>query len=204
MAVGKKRLGQTVASRPPIVAGVLIGGQSRRMGSPKALLPHGAGTLIEHVVSVAGKAAEEVVLLGGTANLPESLVGYQRIADDVPGQGPLGGLCTLLRYAGDRWALLLACDMPGISAEAIQPLVDAAHAEMDAVAYRDESAWHPCCALYHPRLLALAQEELYGARSLHALLRQVRTAAAVPSVEMERALTNVNSREEWEAWRLVH
>jgi molybdopterin-guanine dinucleotide biosynthesis protein A len=48
----------------PILGGVLVGGQSRRMGRPKQLVEIGGGTMVEHVVRALSEEVDEVVLLG--------------------------------------------------------------------------------------------------------------------------------------------
>ena len=146
------------------IAGVLVGGGSRRMGQPKALMPHPDGrTFGEHVVGVARGVAAEVVILGALDALPSALSAVPVLDDAVPPAGPLSGLCPLLAYAQDRWALLLACDMPFLGSSILRRLLSRAGEQCDAVAYaRDDrpGTFHTCCALYHPRVLPAARQEL--------------------------------------------
>lgn len=185
------------------VAGVLVGGRSRRMGQNKALLalPDGK-TLIEHVVEVASKAAQRVVILGECEALPRSLSDLPKLPDAKPGGGPLAGLCSLLEYTGDAWALLLGCDMPYLAADVIHCLLAQASANADAVAFwHDErrGTYHACCALYHPRILTHARTELTdGKGSLQSLLARVRVASLKPDPLQTRMLTNVNTPEDHE------
>jgi len=185
------------------VVGVLIGGRSRRMGRPKALLPHAEdGTLVEHVVRVAQAVADDVFLLGDFEELPAALVNLSRLPDARDDLGPLAGLCSLLQAAEDRWALLLACDMPNVSATLPARLLSHATDAVDAVAFaRDNRSglYHSCCALYHPRLLPAALDELErGGRSLQALLGRSRVAAIHPNHEDRVMLTNVNTPADYE------
>lgn len=181
------------------VAGILVGGQSRRMGRAKATLPLAAGhTLVEHVVNTAlncGRCIDEVLILGQCPDMPASLAKLHVLADAQAAAGPLMGLRSLFEYAKDRWSLLLACDMPLLSPVLIERLLAAARPDIDAVAFRGaDKAWHACCALYHPRLLPAAIEELRnGRRSLQNVLATARVVSLNVNPEEERLLTNLNT-----------
>lgn len=180
-----------------MVAGVLIGGQSRRMGSSKALLPHGAGCVLEHVVAEARRVAGEVVLVGEMKTLPASLRMLTQIRDEETGGGPLAGLCALLSYAGRRWTLLLACDLPLLTSDTLELLVRRRSQRLDAVAFEQERGWHACCALYHPRLLDKARDHLHaGTRSLNGLLVAAQTLTVRPGARTRAALFNLNTPED--------
>ncbi len=169
------------------------------MGRPKATLPLPDGqVLVEHVAGVArrtGRWIDEVVILGHCEASPACLEGLAVLPDIEPGAGPLAGLCSLLEYAGERWALLLACDMPRLSPVLIERLLASVHADWDVVAYRGgNKTWHACCALYHPRLLPAAIEELRnGRRSLHKVLATARVVSLDVDPEEEWLLTNLNT-----------
>ncbi|HRX90329.1 MAG TPA: NTP transferase domain-containing protein, partial [Steroidobacteraceae bacterium] len=156
------------------------------MGRPKALLPHArAGTFAGHVVAQALHVASEVYMLGIPPLLPASLRRLPWIPDSSENSGPLAGLCSLLTIASDRWALLLACDLPLLGVSALHQLIAHTGQEVDAVAFANSSRiigasrealrWHACCALYHPRILHTVKRELVtGRRSLQQVLRSIR------------------------------
>jgi molybdopterin-guanine dinucleotide biosynthesis protein A len=183
------------------VAGVLVGGLSTRMGRPKATLPHPeGGTLVEHVVGVVrqhGGWIDEVVLLGRCAELPHSLSAVRVLDDVCSNGGPLAGLCSLLEYARDTWALLLACDMPRLRGPLLERLHGPAGAEHDAVLFRRPDrpgTFHTCCALYHPRVLPAAQRELrHGRGRLQSALTAGRMKALNPTAAEEQMLINLNT-----------
>ena len=106
----------------PVHAGILIGGQSTRMGRPKHLLTRNGRTWIEHIAEIVRPFVTQTVLLG-TAEIPQSLSGLA-ILPDVPGiAGPLAGMLAAMRWnPGVSW-LFAACDMPLISAPAIEWLL---------------------------------------------------------------------------------
>lgn len=184
-----------------LVAGVLIGGQSRRMGTCKALLRFRGRTLVERAVCAAAEVAGEVALLGDCDLGIPAMSGMTQIADAVEAVGPMGGLCSLLEYASARWSLLLACDMPLVDAELLEHLRDFRDDRFDAVAFRrfdgaDEV--HACCAIYHPRVLPIVRDALSrGDAKLQNLLMSLRCNRLVPDKCETQKLTNVNTQDEF-------
>src|SRR5262245_17154452 len=116
--------------------GLFVGGRGLRMGGvAKGLLtlPDGE-TVIGRLLRVCAQAlpGSTPVLVGEAAAY--AALGLRAIADAPSGVGPLGGLRALLadaRQDGHAAALVLACDMPHVSAELVQRL---AHERPDALA----------------------------------------------------------------------
>jgi molybdopterin-guanine dinucleotide biosynthesis protein A len=153
------------------VAGIFVGGSSRRMGGvPKGLLhaPDGR-TLVERTCSMLAVAgASEVVLVGAQAAY--AYLGLPMLEDRPPRIGPLGGLVALLERAGEGHALAIACDMPFVSTDIFEQLL-AAH-DAPVVAPRQGGRWEPLCARYSaPSVLPIARRRAQGIRhSLQGLL----------------------------------
>ena len=170
------------------------------MGQCKALLPLRERTFVEHIVDVASTVADEIVLLGDLdLNIP-GLSGIARLSDPPDCVGPLAGLSSLLEYAGSRWSLLLACDMPMLTVEVLERLIRAREESVDAVAFRRldrECEFHACCAAYHPRALSAVRAELStGVGKIQNVLRAVRFMALIPAAEEEELLVNINTPED--------
>jgi len=170
------------------------------MGQCKAQLPFGGRTFVEHVVDVASTVADEVVLLGDAElNIP-GLSGISRLNDPPGCVGSLAGLSSLLEYAGSRWSLLLPCDMPMLTVEVLERLIQSRDESVDAVAFcrlDRECEFHACCAAYHPRALAAIRVELLtGIGKIQNVLRVLRCRALIPAAEEEEFLVNVNTPED--------
>ena len=102
---------------------ILIGGKSSRMGRPKHLIEDENGqTWLEHTVATLRPLVDGLVF-SGVGAVPETLVDVQRLPD-IPGvAGPLTGILAATRWQpGVSW-LLLACDMPLLSREAVDWLL---------------------------------------------------------------------------------
>ncbi|MBX3397062.1 MAG: molybdenum cofactor guanylyltransferase [Phycisphaerae bacterium] len=155
--------------------GILVGGQSSRMGRPKALIEVEGGTLLERTVLVAKQASHRVVLLGDPPfELPVSLRDIEVWPDRFDDVGPIAGLDALLQNMDGRYGVLVSCDMPYLAASLLKWLSSTAHIlRSDAVVChtQDTSApigvrIHPCCAAYGAHIAdkvadAIEQEQ-YG------------------------------------------
>ena len=74
------------------------------------------------------------------------------IADDFPGAGPLGGIATALRASGAEWNLIVACDLPYLTREWLEFLIERAlRSDAEAVLPMNERGAEPLCAMYRKR-----------------------------------------------------
>jgi molybdopterin-guanine dinucleotide biosynthesis protein A len=174
---------------------ILAGGRSRRMGRDKAGLRLREETLLEQTVRVLRAVAEDVVVVGG--DRPGA------VADEVPRQGPIGGIATGLRHIHQPYAVAAACDHPFLSARVLRYLADLIRG-YDAVVPVDDHI-HPLHAVYARSILPLLETRIErGERAMKSALAELR----VRWVEVKelraidptgRSLMGVNTPEEWEA-----
>lgn len=129
---------------------ILAGGESARMGKPKALLELNGAPMIVHMARIVAAVAGTPIVVGSPQMY--ELLGLRAIADDFPGAGPLGGIATALG-AGDRlWNLIVACDLPYLSEPWLEYLAGRALASAaDAVIPMSAGGAEPLCAMYHKR-----------------------------------------------------
>ena len=191
---------QDRAPSKALVAGVLIGGRSRRFGRPKALLRRSDGTsFVEHVVRMARAVAGEVVLLGDGPT-PLSMQSMRVLPDACAHAGPLSGLCTLLEYAGKRLALLLACDMPNLRSTLLWKLYAHVDPTQAVVTFGRSDAprvFHACCAIYSPRTLGVVRKSLADSElRMQSLLARLPIVSLVPTATEAFQLSNVNTPSE--------
>ena len=100
----------------PFTLIINAGGQSRRMGQPKALLPMPPQQtpLLRHLWQRLQAIAERTILIANDPTLAEQAgiaAAVAQYADRYADAGPLGGMATGLALCDD-WAILVACDMP--------------------------------------------------------------------------------------------
>jgi molybdopterin-guanine dinucleotide biosynthesis protein A len=97
-----------------LTVAIQAGGESRRMGQDKALMPFLGQPLIQRVVRRITPIADEVIV---TTNRPAdyAFLALPLFSDIQSGRGPLGGLYTALSSASQPLVAVVACDMPFVS-----------------------------------------------------------------------------------------
>lgn len=174
---------------------VLAGGRSSRMGRDKALLPYHGTTLVQHVAQAVEKAAGSVALVGDPARY--SALGYPVYRDKFPGCGPLGGIYTALAVSSTDWNLIVACDMPGVSVEVLEGLLERANgSDSDCVvAAGPTGEAEPLLAVYHRRCLP---ELEHAIREKRFKMRELVTVLGAQTQPVHSGvLSNVNTPAEW-------
>jgi molybdopterin-guanine dinucleotide biosynthesis protein A len=147
-----------------LTVAIQAGGESRRMGRDKALIPFLGKPLIERVLRRVAPLADEVLV---TTNRPESyaFLGLPLFSDLAPGRGALGGLLTALSAARHELVAVVACDMPFVSAALLEAERDLlADTALDAAIPQTDGGTEPFHAVYRratclPAILEAIQAE---------------------------------------------
>jgi len=183
--------------RTPLAAVVLAGGESRRMGRDKAVMPHpgphpgrSGVTMVEHTVGVlATRCAPVFVIAAAGQVLPK--LDARVLRDEVRGCGPLLATGQGLRAAaaaGLDQAFVSAVDMPYLTVDIIETLIGCRSAD---IVLPWDGRDHYLAAVYRT---ALADEidalVTAGARRMRALAEAVVTHRV--RVPPGPVLTNVN------------
>jgi molybdopterin-guanine dinucleotide biosynthesis protein A len=168
---------------------VLAGGESRRMGRPKALLPFGDTTLLGAVVKRLRPLFHRVLVV---ARENESLRGVDAevLIDDRLERGPLVGLARGLAATEAPCCFVVGCDMPFIQPKVIKHMARLLDG-CDVLAPLIGGRVQPLHAFYSRRCLSLATQLLdANSVSLQALLAlcQVRTIGADELVPLDPEL----------------
>src|SRR5437764_7598096 len=94
---------------------ILCGGQSKRMGRPKAWLPFGGELMLPRVVRLLGEAVAPVVVVAAPGqDVPPLPAGVRVVRDEREARGPLQGLAAgldALQGVADA-AYVSSCDVP--------------------------------------------------------------------------------------------
>lgn len=190
------QVADTVEKAGSLAGVVLAGGESRRMGRDKATLPGpgGAATLLEYVAGVLAQRCEPVFVMAAPGQ-PLPAVQAQVIRDEVRGQGPLPATGRGLRAAaeaGARYAFVCAVDMPLLSAELIDDLVQLATETNAEIVLPWDGRSHYLAAVYRTDLAErIGGLVAGGARSMRALIDASDAQQLV--LPESRFLANVNT-----------
>jgi molybdopterin-guanine dinucleotide biosynthesis protein A len=174
---------------------VLTGGRSSRMGRDKALLPIEGSLLVERTAEVVRAAAGSVTLIGAPGRYAQ--LGFTVLPDLVDGGGPICGLLTALKATRADWNLVVACDMPRLTAGFLSDLLAAAkQLGCACLAPQTSSGVHPLCAVYHRRSVDTVEFAIqHKSFKMHDLLKSL--GAVSWPVSDASLLENVNTPLEW-------
>jgi molybdopterin-guanine dinucleotide biosynthesis protein A len=104
------------------------------MGRDKALLEvDGRPLAVIAADALRGGGAGDVVAVGGDLAALEAW-GLSTVADRWPGEGPLGGLLTAFGAVDEDVVVVLSCDLPFVTAEAVEAVAGALEDGGDDVA----------------------------------------------------------------------
>jgi molybdenum cofactor guanylyltransferase len=167
------------------------------MGRDKAMLPLGEGTLAGSIAGRVSEASGNVTLIGPPDRYGG--LGYRVIPDLIPDAGPLGGVYTALTDSQADWNLIVACDMPDVTAGLFEELFRAAEGSAaDCVVPGKSGQLHPLCAVYHRRCRLQAADAIRrNSKKMHDFVSHLHTVVWTP--DDFAPLANINTLAEWSA-----
>jgi molybdopterin-guanine dinucleotide biosynthesis protein A len=184
---------------------VLCGGESTRMGSPKALLPFGSETMLQRVVRLLAEVVSPIVVVAAVDQELPALPGGVIIArDEQQGRGPLEGLRAGLKAlptAVDS-AYVTSCDVPLLVPAFVVQMVELSRG-YDVAVMEIDGFTHPLSAVYQRATLPFVEDLLAKDRLRPVFLfeavktRRVRPAEITADPDL-RTLRNLNTREDYE------
>lgn len=157
---------------------ILCGGQSSRMGLPKATLPFGPELMIQRVHRLLSEVVQPIVVVSAAEQaLPDLPAGTLFARDERSSRGPLEGLLAGLKAIAPQCDIAYAtsCDVPLLQPDFVRQLLSLS-IDYDAVAPQEGDFSHPLSAVYRTNVIStieglLAKDRL---RPLF-LLQQVKT-----------------------------
>lgn len=139
----------------PVYGLVLAGGRSSRMNADKALIQYHDTPQWLYAANILKPLVSEVKVSSNSAELQGH--GFEVLSDtrEIIIEGPMAGLLTaMLKYPEVAW-LLLAVDMPYITATHLNKLISLRDKRYAAVVMRDTNGQiHPTLGIYEPEFFA--------------------------------------------------
>lgn len=146
------------------IGAVLCGGASRRMGADKATIPVAGVAMARRTADALAAAGCSPVMAIGGDPVELNRLGLECIADDFPGEGPLGGVLTALAIGSP--VVVVACDLPNLRAETVKGLIEALRHHDAAVARSDRV--EPLCGVWSDGAAPLLRARFQaGERAMH-------------------------------------
>jgi molybdopterin-guanine dinucleotide biosynthesis protein A len=185
---------------------VLCGGQSKRMGRPKAWLPFGGETMLERVVRLMSEVVAPIVVVAAPdQEVPPLHEGVLLTRDEEKGKGPLQGLSAGLQALSGKVdaAYLSSCDVPLLRPAFVGRMLDLLGDHAICVPYVD-GFHHPMAAVFRTEIVGKVHELLANNRLRPVFLFETVSTRIVETKELVDvdpgllSLRNLNTPSDYE------
>ena len=143
---------------PDVTAFILAGGKSSRMGTDKAFVELEGHTLMARALDIARSVTPNVSIVGD----PRKFAAYAAVVEDIfPHCGPLGGIHAALRATSTDLNVILAVDVPFVSAALLEYLLERARRSPAVITVAQTAGgYQPLSAIYRRQFAVLADQAL--------------------------------------------
>ncbi|WP_421898291.1 molybdenum cofactor guanylyltransferase [Marinoscillum sp.] len=175
---------------------ILVGGESSRMGEEKYLMEDNGTPQYQYLYEMLTTQGYPTYISCNERQnevIPDT---YAKLVDTYDQIGPIGGLATAIAEDARCSWLVVACDLMGLTADAVTRLISANAPEYDIVTYQhpESGFYETTLTIYNPGafivLKRAIRKEVY---SLQDILKKCPTKAIKGEVDF---LVNVNTRED--------
>jgi molybdopterin-guanine dinucleotide biosynthesis protein A len=176
---------------------ILAGGKSSRMGTDKGFQELCGKPLIVYAIEVLSGLCDKIIISSGS-DAYQSL-GFDVVADEFPGIGPMGGIYSALKQSKTEQNLVLSCDLPFVSKELLSFILENSHGFEVALPFQGNQHYEPLCGFYSlsvlDRMNTFIHEQNY---KLPDLFEKIRINKLTINTELsffdENLFLNVNSK----------
>ncbi|HET7312775.1 molybdenum cofactor guanylyltransferase MobA [Salinisphaera sp.] len=153
-------------SSAQVTAGILAGGEGRRLGgADKGWYEVAGRPLIEHTLARVRPQAGGIVISANRSLSRYRSLGYTVHGDDTDEyRGPLAGIASMLEVAVTPYVLIVPVDTPMLPLDLVARLADAMKPNIDLAVARTPDSLHPLHALMRRSLLGDVRAALFFGR----------------------------------------
>ena len=170
---------------PNLAVFILAGGKSTRMGADKAFVMLDGRTLLARALELARSLTSDVRIVGDAAKFREFA---PVVEDEFRGCGPLGAIHAALRASQAELNLMLAVDVPFVSSEFLQFLIERARESKAIVTVAQvKERRQPLCAVYRREFADTAENALRAGRYKIDALFETKTTQMIDEKQLSAA-----------------
>ena len=182
----------------PATAYILIGGESKRFGSPKWQATINGRSILDRIWG-ACNGFENKYVIG--KEKPDS-ISYPFIKDELDIQAPINGLYTAFNNAKTDWILLLSCDLPLIAKSVFETLWGSKTENISAIIPKANGITQVTCGFYHKRMVPILENEIQnGNYTLIKLLEKINSTFI--DFGDDQRLINMNTKKDMRAAEII-
>jgi molybdenum cofactor guanylyltransferase len=183
-----------------LTAALFAGGESHRMGRDKAQVTFVGEPLWSRQLKILGELKPEEILVSARVRPAWCAPDIEAVLDRQPSSGPLSGLVALLKQTQTTHLLVVAIDLPMMTATHLLSLWKTAKQGMGVIP-QNGGVYEPMCAIYSAETAAIAELNLankeFSLQSLAEKLSQQHRAHSYRLTNLEQPLyCNVNTPED--------
>ena len=187
----------------PLHGLLLAGGHSKRMQRDKAALEYAGQPQLARAAALLRPLVPRLYLsTRADQEIDPQRAAYERIADRLPGLGPLGGIHAALHAHPEAAWLVLACDLPFLDAATLQQLIAGRDPARLGTAFRSrfDGMPEPLCAIWEPASVTAVDAWIAAGKNCPRSFMK-HHAVALLDLANPRALDNINTAAEYLAAR---
>ncbi|MEP7267504.1 MAG: molybdenum cofactor guanylyltransferase [Saprospiraceae bacterium] len=134
---------------------ILAGGKSSRMGTDKGLLNFNGKPIVQKIINQLMPAVDKTIIVSN--NVAYEKFGLEVIPDLIADVGPAGGIHAALSHTDSEQIFVVSCDMPYITTDAIQYMIEQASQSQITLPLNREKI-EPLFGVYSKECLPLWQQ----------------------------------------------
>ncbi len=181
-----------------MIAGYIItGGKNTRMnGQKKLFLTYKNKTFGELLLNALQSFPE--IYLSVEDDAPYQSLGYPMIVDEISDIGPMGGIYSGLKHIDAQALFVVACDMPFLTKQVVERLINAYNDNPTVVLACDEKRVHPLLGIYPREILPVLEEQIRNKnyRLMDAISKVNYVTINIPQDDL--SATNINDVTEYQ------
>ncbi|MCF7560174.1 molybdenum cofactor guanylyltransferase [Sabulilitoribacter multivorans] len=139
---------------------ILAGGKSSRMGTDKGFLILKNKPFVQYSIDALSPLVSKIIIVSNNPDYDVFMI--DRIEDVIKNAGPVAGIYSALEASSTEYNLILSCDIPLITSEILQELIDFADDTHDIIQMESDGKSMPLIALYKKQV----------AKTFYSLLQQ--------------------------------
>lgn len=126
---------------------ILAGGKSSRMGTDKGLQLLCGKPMISYTIEALTGLCSQIII--SSSSNAYAGFGFNIVADEFPGIGPMGGIYSSLKQSTSTKNLILSCDLPLVTHQLMEYILQQGEKYEVAVPWEGGSHYEPLCGFYN-------------------------------------------------------
>jgi len=174
---------------------ILAGGKSSRMGTDKGFVLFNNKPFIQFSIDALNPLVSKIFIVSD--NPDYDVFGLKRVNDLTKNSGPVAGIYSGLEASTTPYNLVLSCDVPLISSQVLQKLINAIDDDTEIIQIESQGKSMPLIALYKKTVARSFKESLnQNEKRLRVAVNTCKVKTVVLEKDDEFTTLNVNSPNE--------